>query len=45
MLDENYQRLDNLSELLDLDEVAFVGTISMEDFKSFLSLQHRGDTL
>ena len=35
-LDENYQHLDELSELLDSDEVAFVGTISMEDFKSFL---------
>ena len=34
-LDENYQHLEELSELFDSDEVAFVGTISMEDFKSF----------
>ena len=35
-LDEYYQQLEGLSEMLDSLEVAYVGTISMEDFKSFL---------
>jgi hypothetical protein len=33
-LDEYYQQLEGLSEMLDSLEVAYVGTISMEDFKS-----------
>lgn len=36
-LDEYYQQLDGLSEMLDSLEVAYVGTILMEDFKSFLT--------
>ena len=36
-LDEYYQQLEGLSEMLDSLEVAYVGTISMEDFKSFLT--------
>lgn len=33
-LDENYQRLEDLYEMLNSGEIAYVGTISMEDFKS-----------
>lgn len=33
-LDENYQRLEDLSKMLGSGEVAFVGTIPIEDFKS-----------
>lgn len=33
-LDENYQRLEDLYEMLESNEVAFVGTIPIEDFKS-----------
>ena len=33
-LDENYQRLEDLYEMLDSDEIFFVGTIPIEDFKS-----------
>ena len=36
-LDEYYQQLEGLLEMLDSLEVAYVGTISMEDFKSFLT--------
>ena len=34
-LDECYQHLDELLELIESCEVAYVGTISMENFKSF----------
>ena len=34
-LDEYYQQLDGLYEVLNSGEIAYVGTISMEDFKSF----------
>ena len=33
-LDENYQHLEDLSKMLGSGEVAFVGTIPIEDFKS-----------
>ena len=33
-LDEYYQQLDGLYEVLNSGEIAYVGTISMEDFKS-----------
>lgn len=36
-LDEYYQQLEGLSEMLDSLEVSYVGTISMEDFKLFLT--------
>lgn len=34
-LDEYYQQLDGLYEVLNSGKIAYVGTISMEDFKSF----------
>ena len=34
-LDEYYQQLDGLYEVLNSGEIAYVGTIPIEDFKSF----------
>lgn len=36
-LDENYQRLEDLYEMLESNEVAFVGTFSLADFKLLIT--------